>query len=133
MGEKRVRKGRRIIVFLVIIVIIAATMGGYFMFRKNDVVLYGDEEYVSVMSNKDELELEEMFLKDLLGDLENRGLKYEETDDRSSEQYGFNLVFNIVKGDKDYCQIDEYREHDLTKNYCELKNPKAMDEEGFTN
>ena len=135
MAEERVRKKKKwgvIALFIFVVVIIIAFAVWYFVIRKKDVVTHGDnEEYISTMRDKSDLEIEELFLKDFLADLESRGFEYKETDNKNSEQYGFNLVFNIVKGDKDYCLFDEYRKHDLTKSYCDLKNPMPVEDESI--
>lgn len=130
MGEKRVhKKGGILIIVFVILIATGGIIWWCFSKHQNNIIQNNNEEYVSVMSDKSDYELEEMFLKDFLQDMESRDFKYQETNDKKSEQYGFNLVFNIVHGNDDYCRLDEYRKHDLTSAYCELKYPTVVEDD----
>jgi len=129
MSERRVRKRRGWLVVIIAIIVAMMFLGITLVNKSNEGMDDTERGYVSNMSDKSDLELERMALEDLLKDLKGRGFEYQETDDVEGEQYGFNLVFNIINGKEDYCLLDEYRNHGLTMAYCELVHPTVYEDD----
>ena len=95
-----------------------------------------EAEKVNLETKKMELEgkrdealrIEKQSLEDKKQELINKGIKYDNsTKYDDGESYDLKIITKALDPSFDYCAFDEYKNNDLTKDYCLLSNNKDED------
>ena len=126
LNEENYERGKKKIIFVSVLILLCGLLAGgsliYAGINKQSKIndKYSDGSKTALSS---QIQTEKEVLENKKRELESRGITFDEfAEYTDGEKYDLKIITNALDPSFDHCNFDEYKNNNLTSNYCSLKN-----------